>query len=140
MEQYIEAIAHLLVDDKVCSISDIADVANVSRPAASRAVRDLADKELVEHRAYGYVDLTAKGRTLAERLAARHETLYQFLSKVLEYDEKRADAEACRLEHLMDDDTVGRLGLLVEHINVEEALRRRWSDRLGAYRDKHGRR
>ena len=38
----------------------------VSRPAASRAVRELSDKELVEHKAYGYVDLTAAGQSIAD--------------------------------------------------------------------------
>jgi DtxR family transcriptional regulator, Mn-dependent transcriptional regulator len=132
MEQYIETIAHLLTKDKVCSVSDIADVAQVSRPAASRAVRDLADKDLVEHRAYGYVDLTSKGQKLAARLTARHEALYHFLADVLQYGEEEADEEACRLEHQLDDGTVARLAALTEFLKADPSLWQRWTEHAGA--------
>ncbi|MFP4173677.1 MAG: metal-dependent transcriptional regulator [Candidatus Hydrogenedentota bacterium] len=128
MEQYVEAIAQLLTQAKVCSVSDIAAEANVSRPAASRAVRDLAERALVEHRAYGYVDLTPEGRALAGKLDARHEALQTFLAKVLGFEDTVADEEACRLEHLINDETIERLALLTQflsnHPRTEEDWRR----------------
>jgi DtxR family Mn-dependent transcriptional regulator len=130
MEQYIETIAHLLTKDKVCSVSDIADEARVSRPAASRAVRDLAERELVQHRAYGYVDLTPMGQSLADKLTARHDDLYHFLRNVLQYEEDYADEEACRLEHQVDDDTAARLRLLTELFADDGDLRTRWEEIL----------
>lgn len=126
MEQYIETIAHLLTKDKVCSISDIANEAQVSRPAASRAIRDLAGKKLVEHRAYGYVDLTPQGQSLADELTLRHESLFRFLHGVLQFDEDHADEEACRLEHQLDDAIVGRLAMLTELIEKDADLKARW--------------
>lgn len=131
MEQYIETIAHLLTKDKVCSVSDIADEAQVSRPAASRAVRDLAERELVQHRAYGYVDLTPQGQSLADKLTARHDFLFHFLRDVMQYEEDYADEEACRLEHQVDDDTAERLGLLTAFLQNDPALMERWMARLG---------
>ena len=126
MEQYIETIAHLLTKDKVCSISDIANEAQVSRPAASRAVRDLAGKKLVEHRAYGYVDLTPQGQSLADRLTARHEALFHFLHGILQFDEDHADEEACRLEHQLDDEIVGRMAMLADLIEKDVDLNAKW--------------
>lgn len=129
-EQYIETIAHLLKDQKVCSVSDIAEGANVSRAAASRAVRDLAAQDLVEHKAYGYVDLTAKGHVLAGELTARHETICRFLRDVLGFDHKHADTEACRLEHLLEDDTVDRLGALTSFFEEDAKAKTRWNRHL----------
>ena len=83
LEQYVEAIAHLLTKDKVCSVSEIAEEVQVSRPAASRAVRELSEKNLVQHKAYGYVDLTPQGQLIADKLTARHEALYSFFVEVL---------------------------------------------------------
>lgn len=114
LEQYVEAIADLLTREKVCSVSQIAEQVQVSRPAASRAVRELSDQNLVEHRAYGYVDLTSRGRAMAKKLAARHEVLYHFLRDVLRFDERLADEEACRLEHQVDDRFIARLETLNE--------------------------
>ena len=134
MEQYVEAIAQLLTQAKVCSVSDIAAEANVSRPAASRAVRDLAERALVEHRAYGYVDLTPEGRALAGRLDARHQALQTFLAEVLGFEEGVADEEACRLEHLINDETIERLALLTQflsdHPQTSEDWRRKLTDAL----------
>jgi len=126
MEQYIETIAHLLTKDKVCSVSDIAEEIQVSRPAASRAVRDLAEKNLVDHRAYGYVDLTPEGQTIADKLTARHEALFRFFSEVLNLDEDAADEEACRLEHEIEDGMAQRLAQLTEWFASDDEARERW--------------
>jgi DtxR family transcriptional regulator, Mn-dependent transcriptional regulator len=133
MEQYIETIAHLLTKDKVCSVSDIAEIAQVSRPAASRAVRDLAEKDLVEHKAYGYVDLTPQGQSLADRLTARHHSLQRFLQEVMGYSAEVADEEACRLEHQLDDDLAGRMGELKRFFASAPAAAKAWRAHLERY-------
>ena len=130
LEQYIEAIADLLSRDKVCSVSDIAEQVQVSRPAASRAVRELSEQELVEHRSYGYVDLTPKGLSIAEKLTARHEVLYEFFREVLLFDEEWADQEACRLEHQVNDALVERLSELSEFFAADEDLGAQWARKL----------
>lgn len=130
MEQYVEAIAQLLAQGKVCSVSDIAAEAKVSRPAASRAVRDLAERSLVEHQSYGYVDLTPEGHALAVQLDARHEALQGFLSSVLGYDDEWADEEACRLEHLLDDDVISRMAGLTEFLESQPGVQAQWRERL----------
>jgi DtxR family Mn-dependent transcriptional regulator len=122
LEQYVETIAHLLTKDKVCTVSEIAAVAQVTRPAASRAVRDLAEKDLVVHKAYSYVDLTNAGRKLAEQLSRRHDVLLRFLQTVLQYDEPEADREACRLEHQIDDELAGRLQALTRLFAEDASL------------------
>ena len=126
MEQYIETIAHLLTKEKVCSVSDIAEEAQVSRPAASRAVRDLAEKNLVTHRAYGYVDLTDQGRSIADQLTARHEKLFRFFNEVLGYDDDKADEDACRLEHELDDAMVSRFIELADWLAADSARLKAW--------------
>ena len=126
LEQYVEAIADLLTKDKVCSISEIADQVQVSRPAASRAIRELATKDYVDHKAYGYVDLTDKGHSLADVLTARHEALYDFLTDILEFDDDWADQEACRLEHQVEDELVERLAELRQFFLQNGDMRSRW--------------
>jgi DtxR family Mn-dependent transcriptional regulator len=128
MEQYIETIAELLATDKVTSISDIADKAGVSRPAASRSVRDLADKNYVEHKAYGYVALTPKGDALAHRLHERHNNLYGFLVDVLGMGEEDANDEACILEHQMEDWLVRRLNRLTGFFQEHPDIEQQWLD------------
>lgn len=130
LEQYVEAIADLLTKDKVCSVSEIAEQVQVSRPAASRAVRELSDQDIVEHKAYGYVDLTAKGRSVAKRLADRHEALYHFLRDVLHFDQDWADQEACRLEHQVEDRLVDRVKELNKFLASGDEVSTQWSRKL----------
>ncbi len=130
LEQYIEAIAHLLTKDKVCSVSEIADQVQVSRPAASRAIQELAAKEFVQHKAYGYVDLTPSGHSLADLLTARHKALYDFLVDVLKFDAEWADQEACRLEHQVDDVLVRRVIELCEFFKTDPEAGENWDGRI----------
>ncbi len=133
LEQYVEAIAHLLTKEKVCSVSEIAEEVQVSRPAASRAVRELSEKKLVQHKAYGYVDLTPKGQAIADKLTARHETLYHFFVDVLGMEADWADQEACRLEHQVDDDLVARLSMLTGFFEHECSDAGLWTDQVVAF-------
>jgi DtxR family Mn-dependent transcriptional regulator len=135
LEQYVEAIADLLTRDKVCSVSEIAEQVQVSRPAASRAVRELKEKKLVIHRTYGYVDLTPQGQTLADRLTARHETLYAFFTHVLGIEEDWADQEACRLEHHVDDRLTNKLAALQSFLAEKEELRNELRNHLDQCND-----
>lgn len=130
LEQYVEAIADLLTRGKVCSVSEIAQQVKVSRPAASRAVRELSEQNMVEHKAYSYVDLTPKGQAIARKLAARHVVLYEFLRDVLLFDEPAADQEACRLEHQVDDDFTRRLSELTGFFGANEDALAKWQKRF----------
>lgn len=135
MEQYIETIAELQASSRVCSVSDIALHANVSRPAASRAVRELSGKGLVEHQSYSYVVLSPDGEALASRLSARHSTLQRFLAAVLRYDDAMADREACRLEHLVDDEFIARLAELTEFVECDPQTAAHWRERIARHLD-----
>ena len=135
LEQYIEAISYLLTKEKVCSVSEIATQVQVSRPAASRAIRELAEKRFVEHKAYGYVDLTPSGKTLADVLTARHEALYDFLVDVLRFDAEWADQEACRLEHQVDDVLVGRLSELRYFFQQHPDVASIWDDQMNQFQE-----
>ena len=130
LEQYVEAIAHLLTQGKVCSVSGIAAEVQVSRPAVSRAIRELSEQEIVTHESYGYVDLTAKGQSIADRLTARHESILRFMTEILNFDSEWADQEACRLEHQLDDEFVARMSELAEFFETDAPSADAWRERL----------
>ncbi len=130
LEQYVEAIADLLTRGKVCSVSEIAQQVQVSRPAASRAVRELAEQDLVEHKAYSYVDLTPKGQSIARKLASRHVVLHEFLRDVLLFDDAEANTEACRLEHQLDDSFIQRAGELSGFFAANPEALAKWQKRF----------
>lgn len=135
MEHYLDIIAELLSQGQVCSVSDIAARAQVSRPAVSRAVRELAGQGLVEHKSYGYVVLTPDGVALARRLSARRKALHRFLTSVLRYEDSVAGEQAHRLEHLLDDEFAARLAQLTVFLESDHATGERWQERIDRHLD-----
>lgn len=60
------------------------------------------------------VSLTAQGRQTGISVMKKHETLQCFLSEILGMDSGSASDEACTLEHTVSDETIDRLGQLIE--------------------------
>ena len=117
IEDYLEAI--IVLDREgggPVRVTDLSERLGVSKPSVSAAVRRLAEIGWVMHERYGGVELTPQGRTRAAEIAARHDLLHRFLTLVLGVDEATAQEDACRLEHVLSDDTIRRLGLFVEFL------------------------
>ncbi len=64
-------------------------------------LRTLANKGLVRHARYGTARLTPRGRSAARMVTQRHETIREFLHRVLAVPARTADAVACRMEHAL---------------------------------------
>jgi DtxR family transcriptional regulator, Mn-dependent transcriptional regulator len=62
----------------------------------------------------GTIELTAKGRIVAERVLKKHRVLQCFFHEMLGIDDSTASDEACILEHGVSDSTIERLGDYME--------------------------
>jgi len=109
LEDYLEAIYHLVQEKKVARVRDIAARKGVKMSSVVGALRRLSAEELIHYRAREYVELTETGEDLAMKVVARHEFLTKFFVEVLGVDEERADREACELEHGLSLETKARL-------------------------------
>jgi DtxR family Mn-dependent transcriptional regulator len=109
LENYLETIAMLKRKKHYARISDIAKSLNVKSSSVNVAINFLAEKDLVIHEKYGYVDLTDKGEKIALEVQRKHDILYQFLHNLLFVDSVVADKEACEIEHLVGIETVHKL-------------------------------
>lgn len=109
LEDYLEAVLFAVRNNRVARVRDIATQLGVGSPAVTAALKALAKRGLVNYEAYQLITLTDAGREQAERISQRHHALRRFLTDVLGIDEARAEANACRLEHAMDDEVLERL-------------------------------
>jgi DtxR family Mn-dependent transcriptional regulator len=114
MEDYLEAIADLQHEKKVVRVRDIAKRLSVRMPSVTGALKNLADKGLILHEKYEYVELTREGQRQADRVRERHVTLRTFLHEILGLDAKAADADACLMEHSISGDTQDRVLKFIE--------------------------
>ena len=109
LEDYLEAILHLIRRDRVARVRDIAARLGVGMPAVTAALKTLSKRGLVNYDPYQVITLTSHGREVAEKISRRHALLRQFLTGVLGMDSAAAEANACRMEHAADDELLERL-------------------------------
>ena len=103
-EDYLETILLLSKKAGVVRSIDIVNDMRFSKPSVSVAMKKLRDSEMISMGDDGYITLTQKGEQAAERVYERHSTLYDWLVGI-GVSEKQAAADACRMEHVISDET-----------------------------------
>ncbi len=107
-EDYLEKILMLTErNGKVRSI-DIVNEMNFSKPSISIAMKKLRESGMIQMDQYGYITLTPGGQEVAERIYSRHKLLIKVLTAI-GVDKDKAEEEACRIEHDIDDDTYDKI-------------------------------
>ena len=104
-EDYVEAIADTIEARGECRVTDLAVRFGVSHVTVSRTVGRLVRDGLASTEPYKPIGLTAKGRRLAQRAKARHETCVRFLL-ALGLDRKTAEIDAEGIEHHVSPKTL----------------------------------
>ena len=120
-EDYLEAILVLLAERPAARVRDIARRLKVAMPSVTRSLRALGRRGLVNYTPYEQVTLTGRGRELAEGVRSQHRVLRRFLADVLGLDAKSADANACRMEHAVDELVLRRIEDLNEFLSCGSA-------------------
>jgi len=134
MEDYLETILALSAEGGVARARDIASAMKVSRPSVTGALRHLSKHGLVNYAPYEVITLTSEGAEAARRVARRHEILSRFLGGALGVSERTAERDACRIEHGLSRETVGRLVALMEFLGERPGVVRDWTSRRDAPR------
>ena len=113
-EMYLETI--LLLKNRGASARsvDVAERLGVSKVSVNKALRVLKERGYVRQQPYQCIELTQAGVEMAHRIAWRHEVLLAFMRDVLGVPPQAAEADACRIEHVISDETVSRLQVFVQ--------------------------
>ncbi len=109
LEDYLETISHLVAHQKVTRVKDIAESMKVSRPSVHIALHELADRGLVIHERYGYIELTREGEATAAEIIRKHTMYKQFLIEILGVPKEIAEKDACSMEHFLSPETEKRI-------------------------------
>ncbi|MDR0975273.1 MAG: metal-dependent transcriptional regulator [Ruminococcus sp.] len=112
-EDYIEAILRIHERKGYVRSVDIAETLGVTKPSVSRAVKLLAGKGLIDITPAG-ITLTDKGQELAEAVFSKHKLIRKFFTDILGVSDKTAEADACRVEHALSEETYVKLKEFIE--------------------------
>lgn len=107
-EDYLKTILLLHEKEAVRSV-DIARALGVSKASVSRMLSLLKREGYVVKENYGPVLLTGKGFEVGSGINRKYELLRLFLMRVLKLDGALAAKEACRIEHLLSDETLNKV-------------------------------
>lgn len=101
---YLETILILSKQRSYVRAIDVGEYMGYSKPSVSRAVGLLKEGGYVSANADGFLSLTDAGREVAEKIYERHTMLTELLIQ-LGVDEKVAAEDACKMEHVISDES-----------------------------------
>ncbi len=103
-EMYLETILMLSRKNPYVRSVDISESMGYSKPSVSRAVGLLRSGGYITMDENGHIFLTGTGREIAEKIMSRH-TLLTELFVSLGVSRETAVADACKIEHVISDET-----------------------------------
>ena len=103
-EMYLESVYILHKSKPSVRSIDVAEHMNFSRASVSRGMSLLKNQDFISVDKDGYISLTEKGAQAAEKIYERHTVISQMLTEI-GVDEKTAAEDACRIEHVISDET-----------------------------------
>ncbi len=118
LEDYIEAIYHIIEKKLVARSKEIATKLKVSQASVTEALRALSKKGLINYAPYEAITLTIEGKLVAEDVIFRHDALKRFFVEVLAIDSTIAEEGACKIEHSAPPEIIARMISFTKFIKV----------------------
>ena len=102
MEDYLEAVLVLQKQKGYARCVDVSEFLGVTKPSVSRAVKELSKKKCLLKKDDGTLSLTEQGQSIAKQIYEKH-----LIKAGVPCD--IAEADACRLEHVISETSFARL-------------------------------
>jgi len=131
------AAHHLMaIDDLVtrlgyARVSDIARQLNITRGSVSISLRPLKKAGLVEQDENRHLRLSERGQALVAAIKTKRHLMQRLLAGILGVEDEQAEIDACKLEHLVSNQTAQRL---LSFLRFVESDARRGSDFVNQWR------
>ena len=107
-QMYLESVLVLSEKDEPVRSLDVANHLGFSKPSVSRAMGKLKTEGYIKIDPQGYITLTRKGESIAKNIYEKRVVLKDFIMS-LGVNEKTAEADACRIEHVLSDESFAAL-------------------------------
>lgn len=132
LEDYLEAIYHVVSEKQAARAKDIAQKTGVNSSSVTGALRALAEKGYINYAPYDLITLTSKGQKHARDVVRRHEALKDFFTRVLFIDPVDAEETACKMEHSISRVVLDRIISFMEFIDLCPRAGKEWLQQFAA--------
>ncbi len=106
---YLAAINYLTASQGYARAVDVARYLEITRGSVSITMRSLKERGLVVEDANRFLSLSDEGQAIVDQIRHRRRLVKEFLADVLGVDPEQAEADACKVEHLLSDEACDRL-------------------------------
>lgn len=113
VEDYLETILRLSRTLPAVRSIDIVHDTGYTKPSVSVAMKNLRQKEYIVMDESGYITLTETGRVVAEATFERHQVITRLFME-LGVSEEVAAEDACKVEHVISEETFAALKVHLE--------------------------
>ena len=103
-EDYLESMLMMKLKHGYIRSIDVAEHLGVTKPSVTYATRRLKESGHITMDKDGLITLTETGMAVAAKMLDRHKTLTAFLI-ALGVDARTAEEDACKIEHVISDET-----------------------------------
>ena len=117
-EMYLETIYVLSQRNSNVRSIDIAEHMSYSKPSISRAVGLLKQGGYIAVDSDGFITLTDTGLGVAKKIFERHTVVSQLLIR-LGVSEETAAEDACKIEHVISDETFNAVKKYLDASNAQ---------------------
>ena len=100
------AIYEIVKVNQAARVKDVSNYLKIGGPATSDAVKTLAQRGYINYVPYGIITIKQKGIKKAEEKILRHQTIANFLGKVLQVEPEKVDFSATKIEYAMPCDVL----------------------------------
>lgn len=114
LEDYLEAIYEIIREKNGVKAVEVSRRLGVGRSSVTEALKNLAEKGLVNYGRYDAISLTSKGEEAALKVILKHNVLYDFFTHVLDLAQEEAHENACRVEHVISENALKKFKLYIE--------------------------
>ena len=114
-EMYLETILVLSREKKNIRSIDVVEYMGFSKPSVSRAIGLLKSGGYFSVDADGYLSLTEVGLEVATKIYERHNIITRLLIS-LGVDKSIADADACKMEHNISDESLNAIKRFLDEV------------------------
>ena len=118
-EDYLETILILGNKSSLVRAVDIASEMGFKKPSVSVAMKNLRQKNLITVADNGDIRLTEEGHKLADKVYERHQLISSWLM-MLGVQEKTALHDACRIEHIISEESFQALKRAVHELREQQ--------------------
>ena len=120
-EEYIETVYGIVKKKGTARTNEIAKNMNVRPSTATEMIQKMEREGYVNYRKYRGVSLTEKGEEIGRRLEKKHDILKNFFVSI-GIEEKTADEDACKIEHIVSNKTLNTLTKFFEFMQRKREL------------------